>query len=131
MTRARAWSAALLVTFIAQTVGQAAAAGDRTSSTTMSGPMPLLGPAAKPESLPGGFAPAPTPNVDLFPPRSDSGAAYTVLPGLTNHESKAGLSGDGYTPGSSYSTDLERRSRPGTAIGNTLAPSINLHVPLQ
>ncbi len=73
-----------------------------------------------------GFTPAPVPNLDIAAPA----AAPKVGPEFSGtlfapHDTSA--SANGYTSGSQYSTDLERRSRQG--IGNGFAPTLSLKIP--
>lgn len=77
------------------------------------------------------FSPAPVPNPDISAPRSYRDPnAVEITPGLTRTNTGRALAGDGFTPGSAYSGELERRSgRAG--LGTTLAPSVNMKVPVQ
>jgi len=77
------------------------------------------------------FAPAPVPNPDAVAPRvlQDSNA-IRVSPGLTRTNTGQANAGDGYTPGTAYNGDLERRGR-GSGLGSTVAPSLNVKVPVQ
>jgi hypothetical protein len=74
-----------------------------------------------------GFTPAPMPNQDIsLPIRIDDGGPR-VSTDLQQHRILL-RSGDGYIPGSSFSEDLERRSR-GATTG--LAPTVSIKFPLQ
>jgi hypothetical protein len=77
------------------------------------------------------FSPAPVPNPDLLAPRSQRDPnAVQIAPGLTRTNTGRALAGDGFTPGSAYNGELERRNgRAG--LGSTLAPSVNMRMPLQ
>jgi hypothetical protein len=76
------------------------------------------------------FSPAPVPNPDLLAPRSQRDPnAVQIAPGLTRTNTGRALAGDGFTPGSAYNGELERRNgRAG--LGSTLAPSVNMRMPL-
>ena len=96
----------------------------------LDGPMPHLAPlpAAPPPVVDPHLAPVP--NLDAEPPANPAGTQPRLVPSLTDRRS-GGPEGDGYSPGSSYSQQLERRHDPGTNIGNVLAPGLQLRVPLQ
>jgi hypothetical protein len=84
-------------------------------------------PDAMPTRPQSGFTPAPVPNQDIVTPgRIDSGGPSVSA----DLQSKRIIlrSGDGFTPGSNFSDELERRSR-GAASG--LAPTLNFNFPLQ
>ncbi len=77
------------------------------------------------------FSPAPVPDPDLRAPRSQRDPnAVEIAPGLTRTNTGRALVGDGFTPGSAYSGELERRNGRG-GLGSTLAPSVNMRMPLQ
>jgi hypothetical protein len=77
------------------------------------------------------FAPAPVPNPNLVAPRSARDPnAMEVSPGLTRTNTGRALAGDGFAPGSAYTGELERRGR-SAGLGSTLAPSLNLRMPVQ
>jgi hypothetical protein len=83
-------------------------------------------PSAFSITTPSGFAPAPVPNQDITSPKYIGDGGPTWSGGLK--EPRIVLrSGDGYTPNSNFSQDLERRSR-GIAPG--LAPSLSIKFPL-
>ena len=113
MTRALTLAAAL---------GLLATPGIAGGYTVVAGPMPQLG---QHQEASNGFAPAPTPNVDLFAPRPPDTGQPQVGASLAD-KAQPLRPGDGYPPGSAYTSDIERHSR-----GNgTLAPKINVTVPL-
>ena len=77
------------------------------------------------------FSPAPVPDPDLRAPRSQRDPnAVEIVPGLTRTNTGRAMAGDGFTPGSAYNGDLERRNGRG-GLGSTLAPSVNMRMPLQ
>lgn len=77
------------------------------------------------------FAPAPVPNPDVRVPRSQRDPnAVEISPGLTRTNTGRAMSGDGFSAGSAYSGELERRGGRG-GLGSTLAPSVNMKMPVQ
>ena len=91
----------------------------------INGPMPQL-----PVGAANGLSPAPTPNVDAEPPHSKASNATELQPGVTARSVRR-MPSDGYAPGSGYSAALERRTRSFNGLGNSLAPSLTIKVPLQ
>lgn len=97
--------------------------------TLLPGKMPQLsqgraqGPAAR-------FSPAPMPNPDALAPAQQQDTAVSLAPSLTRTNAGKALGGDGFAPGSAYAGTLERRSRTAPGLGSTVAPSLNLKVPL-
>ncbi len=91
--------------------------------TVISGPMPRL--ATVPSGPSANYEPAPVPNPDIAAPRPRTDGAASFEPSLTNRVPPSARPDVG-----AYSSELERRSRTSTAIGNVLAPSLNLRVPL-
>jgi hypothetical protein len=75
--------------------------------------------------------PAPVPGRDAAPPEAAVIPGTRLVPALTNRLSGGGPAGQGYSPGSVYSPELERRHDSGTNIGNILAPGLQLLVPLK
>ena len=92
------------------------------------GLMPRLPGQASGESGPGNQAPVP--NYDLDAPRARADGRARVEPSVTDRERRRTDSG-GFAPDSGFSSSLERKSRPLTGIGSSLAPSVILRVPLQ
>jgi hypothetical protein len=77
------------------------------------------------------FAPAPVPDPTQLAPRAQRDPnAVQVSPGLTRTHTGRALAGDGFAPGSAYTGELERRGR-NAGVGSTLAPSINMRLPVQ
>jgi hypothetical protein len=72
---------------------------------------------------------APTPDRDARLPMQPASTRPQLTPTLVR--ATPGIAGDGYAPGSAYSNDLERRSRPATDLGSTLAPTLSLRLPLR
>jgi|GEM_PF-5781011 len=106
----------------------AAPAWADTTPTLLPGFMPSLNQG---RGSPERFAPAPVPNANLIAPHTARDRnAVEVSPGLMRTNTGRALAGDGFAPGSAYSGELERRSRTG-GVGSTLAPSLNLRMPLQ
>jgi len=115
-------TAALLVLLAA-----ASALAD-TPPTMLPGKMPALS-QGRGSALPR-FAPAPVPNPDLVAPTAQrDSSAVQVSPGLTRMSAGQAHAGDGFARGSAYAGELERRNRGG--LGSTIAPSLNLKMPLQ
>lgn len=80
----------------------------------------------------GGYSPAPVPNLDARAPRSQRDPnAIEVTPGLTRTNTGQGHGGDGFARGSAYNGELERRSGRSAGIGSTIAPSLNMRMPMQ
>jgi hypothetical protein len=80
----------------------------------------------------GGYAPAPVPNPDARAPRGQRDPnAVELTPGLTRTNTGQGLAGDGFARGSAYNGELERRGGRAAGIGSTIAPSLNMRVPMQ
>ena len=73
---------------------------------------------------------APVPNYDLDAPHPRADGRARLEPGITDRERHRTDPG-GFAPDSGYSSSLERKSRPLTGIGNALAPSVILRVPLK
>jgi hypothetical protein len=93
--------------------------------------LPVAGHAAS-DRTPPGFTPAPMPNLEVTAPtfhgRGDK-AGPTVSGSLIQPRILL-RSGDGYTPGSSFSEDLQRRSRAAGATGSGFMPTISIKFPL-
>ena len=106
----------------------AAPAWADTAPTLLPGTMPSLS-----QGRPGTqrFSPAPVPDPDIRAPRSQRDPnAVELAPSLTRTNTGRAMAGDGFTPGSAYNGELERRNgRAG--LGTTLAPSVNMRMPLQ
>jgi hypothetical protein len=90
------------------------------------GPMPFL-----PDQSAGASTAAPVPNYDLDAPhdRADGRARFEAA--ITDHSGRSRAEADGISPGSGFSSTLERKSRPLIGFGNALAPSMILRVPLK
>ncbi|MCW3477804.1 hypothetical protein [Limobrevibacterium gyesilva] len=114
----------LLLAVLALTATQAAAG----SFTVMSGPNPLAPPAPVVPN-PQGFAPAPTPNQDLSAPRTQvkRQKGQAEISASLGEKQRALRPGDGFSPGSSFNEDLQRRNRSAT----NFAPTINLTMPVE
>ena len=94
-----------------------------TTPTTFS----INAPTAFTVTAPSGFTPAPVPNQDITPwTRIEDGGPK--LSGRLQQPRILLRSGDGFTPGSNFSEDLERRSRGGVVPG--LTPILTVKVPL-
>jgi hypothetical protein len=102
----------------------AAPNADAAGPTYLNGPMPLLGtPAAPAKSA---YTPAPVPNPDALAPRAEPPKpGEPRLAASFNAPSPQIRSGNGYTQGSSFSGDVERRSR---GLGSAMAPSLGVIV---
>jgi hypothetical protein len=74
-----------------------------------------------------GFTPAPMPNQDIAQPSHIDDGGPRLSTDLQEHRVQL-RSGDGYIPGSNFSTDLERHSR---GAGTGLAPTVSIKFPLQ
>ncbi len=81
-----------------------------------------------PNAVPPGFTPAPVPNQDITTPIRVDGGGATLSARLQQPHILL-RSGDGFTPGSNFSEDLERRSR-GVGVGTGFAPTVSINVPL-
>ena len=92
------------------------------------GPMPRLPGQASTILGPDNLAPVPNYDLDAPHPRADGRAR--LEPGVTDRE-RHRTDRDGFAPDSGYSSSLERKARPLTGIGNALAPSVILRVPLR
>jgi len=113
------WSLALAV--LLSSGAQAGAAG----SVMLQGPMPQV--LTAPDGR-AGFTPAPVPNVDAEAPRAKDGRVKGVpeLGASLSQPSATPLRpGDGYSPGSTYSEDLQRRNRSTLNV----APGLLIKVP--
>jgi hypothetical protein len=93
--------------------------------------LPLAGHAAS-DATPTGFTPAPVPNQDVTAPTPGGRGAKAgpTLFGSLNQPRIALRSGDGFTPGSSFTEGLQRRPRAAGGIATGLAPSLSLKLPL-
>jgi len=78
-------------------------------------------------TAPPGFAPAPVPNLDVTLPTPSAAGGPSIAAHLRQPHILL-RSGAGFTPGSNFSEDLERRSRGGFAPG--FAPSLTIDFPL-
>ena len=72
-----------------------------------------------------GFTPAPMPNLDIASPTPAPKAGPEFSGSLFATHDGTGPN-SGYTSGSAYSTDLERRSH---GVGNSFAPTLSLKIP--
>ena len=90
------------------------------------GPMPRL-----PDQPVSTGTAAPVPNYDLDAPRARADDRARFEAGITDRDGRRRAEADGISPGSSFSSTLERKSRPLTGIGSTLAPSLILRMPLK
>jgi hypothetical protein len=89
--------------------------------------MPSLGDARQ-AGMPTGFTPAPTPNSNMYAPRSGGGPAQTHWqPDIAPDQYQVIHPGSGWIPGSAFTDDRGRR-HPGNPLGIT--PTLNLMVPL-
>ena len=99
--------------------------------TLLEGPMPWLSgrkPSVAPD--PRAFSDAPRPDFDTRAPVARNRSGVVWAPGLTNRSSVPNPTANSYVPGSAFSDSLNRNRR-GGELGGTLAPSLNLRVPLQ
>jgi hypothetical protein len=78
------------------------------------------------DRAPPDFTPAPVPNLDLSAPIRGAEVGPTFSGSLQEHRIQL-RSGDGYTPYSNFSEDLERRSR---AAFTGFTPTISIKFPL-
>jgi hypothetical protein len=98
----------------------------------LDGPMPSLTgrkPVAPPRD-PRAFDPAPRPDLDAQAPVPRERPGVVVSPGLTNRSAQPNPTGNSHVPGSAFSDSLNRNNRRGSELGGTLAPSLNLRMPL-
>ena len=93
---------------------------------TIPGPMPRLS-----NQPAGASTAAPVPNYDLDAPHDRADGRPRFEPGITDRSGRSRADADGISPGSGFSSTLERKSRSLTGIGNALAPSVLLRVPLK
>ena len=109
-----------LWTLLAQGAGAA-------SPLYLGGPMPQF--TAQPDKRPDGFTPAPVPKHGLElpkpPPQKPGEPAFSGAVGPSSPQVR---SGEGFTPGSSFNDELQRRNR--SATGSGLAPRLQLTVPM-
>jgi hypothetical protein len=105
---------------LALAVHSAMAASDY---TMLNAPMPGLANNPNPNSS--GYTPAPLPNPDLFRPSANSAEEPQIVGHLLEPD-QASPAQQGYSPGSAFSDDLQRRNRGSL----TVAPRIDLTVPL-
>jgi len=88
----------------------------------------VTGIPSPPAGTPPGFTPAPVPNHDITSPLRPDDDSPT-LSGRLKQPHILLRSGDGFTPDSNYSEDMERRSR-NSGIVPGLEPSLTLKFPL-
>lgn len=108
------------------------AAAPASAFTLLEGPMPWLSsrqPSVAPD--PRAFSDAPRPDFDTRAPVARDPAGVVLAPGLTNRSSVPNPTANSHVPGSAFSDSLNRNRRGGGELGGTLAPSLNLRVPLQ
>jgi len=72
-----------------------------------------------------GFTPAPMPNLNVSAPTAAPKVGPEFSGTLFNVHDAGGVS-NGYTDGSHYSTDLERRRQ---GVGSSFAPTLSLKIP--
>jgi len=84
-------------------------------------------------AMPPGFTPAPTPNRDINAPTQapSSNGEPSFAPTLGTNHGVPFRSGQSYSPGSSFNDDIERRNHPTGPFGTSLAPGVNVIVPLR
>ncbi len=114
-----------LALLFAAPAGLAAAPVDA-QSKIIPGPMPRL-----PDQSVSPSTAAPVPNYDLDAPRARADGRARFEAGVTSRDGQRRAEADGISPGSNFSSTLERKSRPLTGIGSTLAPSLILRMPLK
>ncbi len=97
-----------------------------TSPTLLPGKMPSLSQGRASTQR---FAPAPVPNLDAAAPIAQREPnAVQLSPGLTRTPTGQAHRGDGFASGSAYTGELEKRRG---GLGSTVAPSLNLRLPMQ
>jgi hypothetical protein len=75
---------------------------------------------------------APVPDPDAHAPLPTASDRPSLVPALTNRLSGGTQASQGYSPGSAYSGEMDRkRGDLGTNIGSILAPGLRLVVPLK
>lgn len=105
------------------------AASVEPSYKVLPGKMPIL-----PGQTPSDFAPgvlAPVPNYDLDAPHARADGRARLEPGIIDRDGRRHTDVGEFAPGAGYSQSMERKSRPQTGFGSTLAPSVMLRVPLK
>jgi hypothetical protein len=89
--------------------------------------MPSLGAEGGPPSAKD-FVPAPTPNIDKFPPRAPPSTEAQFGPGIATNQHQVVHPGQGYIAGSAPSDDTGRRHS-ANPLGVT--PTLGFKVPLE
>ncbi len=93
----------------------------------LNGPMPQFAPELGKDQ--NGFMPAPVPKQGLgLPKPPPPRPGEPEFSGAVSPSSPQVRSGDGYTPGSSFNDELQRRNR--SATGSGLAPRLQIIVPM-
>ena len=114
---------AALAIFLLSLTTEAAGAG---GVTYLSGPMPRFG-IDTPAPI-SGYTPAPVPKQGLTAPRAAAPKpGEPEFSGSLRTDTPQVRTGHGYTPGSNFSEDLQRRNRAGAG----LAPSLIMTVPVE
>jgi len=85
---------------------------------------------AAPDLTTYGYTPAPVPNQELSAPIYLSPAGPTLF-GSLNQTRVPLRSGDGFTPGSNFSAELERRPRATGGIVPGFVPTLGIKFPLR
>mgnify|MGYP000045821328 CR=1 FL=1 len=94
----------------------------------LNGPMPQFTPEIGKEGS--GFAPAPVPKQGAALPKAPPPRpGEPAISGAVSPSAPQVRTGDGYTPGSSFNDELQRRNRSATGAG--LAPRLQITVPME
>lgn len=94
----------------------------------LNGPMPQFAPEASKDK--DGFVPAPVPGQGVGLPKAPPPKpGEPVFSGAVTPSAPQVRSGEGYTPGSSFNEELQRRNR--SATGSGLAPRLQMTVPME
>lgn len=95
------------------------------TDTVIKGPMPRLESSTAPTAI----APAPVPNLDISAPLPPIDMHARLQPSMADRIPKQ-TAGEGFAPGSGYTSLMDRRARQVGSIGTNFIPSLTVKVPL-